>query len=97
MRDPRRVGAASGGWGRLPQFVAGPLLKSVTVEAFQGSRDVSIQFSRKINFLIGKNGSGKTQLINLINATLNGNLRVLLTARYDRIVVELEAFEKEPE
>lgn len=65
------------------------LLKGVQVRNFWGHHDISIDFYSDVNFIIGINGSGKTTLVNLIVASLKGDLEELLKIDFDAIQLKL--------
>lgn len=67
-----------------PYFVAG-----MHVWGFWRDRELSIDFDRHVNFLIGPNGTGKTTIVNLLNAVLSGDFRVLDRIDFQRVVVQL--------
>lgn len=46
-------------------------IQKVAIEGLWGLKDFSCDFDLSCNFLIGKNGCGKTTIINLISAALN--------------------------
>ena len=45
-------------------------LKKITAKNFKGFEDITVDFSRGINLLIGNNGSGKTSLLEAISIAL---------------------------
>ncbi|RQO78185.1 hypothetical protein DBR44_00045 [Aquitalea sp. FJL05] len=72
-----------------------PAKKSNTIAAVQienlwgiGS-NININLDKKFNFLIGRNGSGKTTVINLIAAVLSANIEKLEKIEFDRITIHL--------
>lgn len=69
--------------------IESPWLERLEITGFQGSRSFEIDFSRNANFLIGKNGCGKTTLINLINSGLSGDLSVLFRSRFQSLKLQL--------
>ena len=46
-------------------------IKKVTITKLWGSRDIDFTLHKDVNILTGRNGTGKTTLINLIAATLS--------------------------
>lgn len=66
-----------------------PWLALAEVAGFQGNRTFTIPFSKNANFLIGKNGCGKTTLINLINAGLSGDATSLFRLRFKTLRLTL--------
>lgn len=49
-----------------------------------------IRFNDDVTFLIGKNGSGKTTALKLMNALVGPNFKDLLQIPFERIVLEIE-------
>lgn len=64
------------------------LLSDVQIRDFWDDHTVTFPLHRDVNFLIGRNGSGKTTAINLIAATLNADVYTL--ARYDFSQIEIK-------
>lgn len=64
-------------------------IEKVDIEKFWGEKRVSIKFGAKENFLIGVNGSGKTTIINLIAATIEGDFATLDRIDFDKITIHL--------
>lgn len=64
-------------------------VKRIEVDGFWGNQRVAVDFDKNVNFLIGKNGCGKTTLINLLAATLKLDFDTLERQSFDRINVEL--------
>ncbi|MCB9033268.1 MAG: AAA family ATPase [Chitinophagales bacterium] len=65
-------------------------IKSFTVLGLFGTNDVTIPFKDGIKILIGENGLGKTQVLNLFYYTLERNFFRLGEFNFDKILVELE-------
>lgn len=83
------MAALSATIGDLGEPIESPWLEHAFVSGFQGSRKFEINFSRSANFLIGKNGCGKTTLINLINAGLSGDAQSLFRIRFSELRLRL--------
>ncbi|HEX8578717.1 MAG TPA: AAA family ATPase, partial [Allosphingosinicella sp.] len=61
-------------------------LKSIDIKGFRGQRSpIHLRLKEDANFLIGRNGTGKTTLINLIHAALAVDIPALREARFDLI------------
>jgi DNA repair exonuclease SbcCD ATPase subunit len=58
------------------------ILKQVKISGLWHENDISIDLHPDINFLIGKNGSGKTTVINLIAAALTTDVPTLAPPRF---------------
>ena len=65
------------------------ILDSVNIEGFWGSKRISIDLHKDVNFFIGVNGSGKTTVINLIAATLLADFKTLDRIDFSLIRLEL--------
>ena len=64
----------------------------IEIEGFRGSsKPLILNFDEKVNFIIGRNGTGKTSLINLINAALSGDSVQLKSALFSKISIRLKA------
>lgn len=59
-----------------------------------GTHNVHIPFDENIKILIGENGLGKTQILNMFYYTLDGKFEKLLDYSFDKL--ELEFFDCEP-
>ncbi len=60
-------------------------LKSVKITGFWGEHVVKTQINKDVNIFIGKNGTGKTTLINLLQAALTVDLELLYNLQYESI------------
>ncbi len=70
-------------------------LKSIKILGFRGqSRPLNISFDDKASFIVGRNGTGKTTLINLINAALSADFQGLRDARFDEIEIKFKSKRK---
>ena len=49
-------------------------IKEVRIKDLWGIKDINLNLNIDINFLIGRNGSGKTTVLNILTSTLNLNL-----------------------
>lgn len=66
-------------------------VERIEIEGFrQSPNPIKLKFDQEVNFIIGRNGTGKTSLINLINAALTGDVRRLNRAHFEEIVVRLK-------
>lgn len=67
-------------------------LRSIEISGFRGQKKpVLLNFAEDANFIIGRNGTGKTTLINLINAALAADLQVLRESKFDKIEMKFRA------
>ena len=67
-------------------------IESFKIEKLWGYRPINLTFHRKMNILIGTNGSGKTTVLNLLHSILKADLRNLLDVNFDLIEVKLRNF-----
>ncbi|MEP3436088.1 MAG: AAA family ATPase [Hoeflea sp.] len=66
-------------------------IKSITVDGFRGqSKPIQLALSESANFLIGRNGTGKTSLINLINACLSVDGDVLRETNFTKVTLRFK-------
>jgi predicted ATP-dependent endonuclease of OLD family len=59
------------------------------VEGFWDTHDIVVPVDRRVTFLIGQNGTGKTTLINLLAAALTADFRTLDRMAFKRISIRL--------
>lgn len=64
-------------------------VNAVRISGLWGVKDVHLRFDRKINFLIGPNGTGKTTVIRLLSGILRGDFREVIDVEFSKISVEL--------
>jgi predicted ATPase len=64
-------------------------LKKFRVTGLWGNKDLTLDFHEDVNFLIGKNGSGKTTIINLIAAALAADFQVLDRVDFKKIEIHV--------
>ena len=67
------------------------ILESVKIEGLWGSVNLSFSMDKKFNFLIGRNGSGKTTVVNLISSALKGDVEAISKIPFNRIEINLLA------
>jgi len=65
-------------------------IKSFTVIGLFGTNNVTIPFKDGVKILIGENGLGKTQVLNLFYYTLERNFFRLGEFNFDKIILEFE-------
>lgn len=65
-------------------------LKTLYVENMRGYISKKINFRESVTFLIGINGSGKTTVLNLLNALLKPSLKELVEIEFSYLRLELE-------
>lgn len=59
------------------------------VKDFGGSRDFAVHFNDSVNVIIGRNGSGKTRFINLLQGVLSANPFSLYTIEFSEVEILL--------
>jgi predicted ATPase len=64
-------------------------LIEASFEKLWGDRTITIPFNRDVTFLIGRNGSGKTTVVNVIAAALKGDFETLRRSPVETVVVRL--------
>lgn len=64
-------------------------IESIEVDGFWGSRSLTVDFHDDVNIIIGKNGTGKTTLINILQAALSVDVSLLASLSFDQIRLRL--------
>jgi predicted ATP-dependent endonuclease of OLD family len=64
-------------------------VEHVQITGFWGKHTVEVELHPDVNIFIGRNGSGKTTFINLLQAVLRVDLRVLATNDFESITIRL--------
>ena len=72
-------------------------MSSYFIESFKigklwGYRDIDLTFNKNVNILIGRNGSGKTTILNLLHSILSGDLRGISNVNFEQAKVGLRSF-----
>jgi len=70
------------------------LIKSFSIKGLFGTTDVKIPFDSKVKILIGENGIGKTQVLNMLYYTLNKNFERLIEFSFNYLEIEFSDSEK---
>lgn len=65
------------------------LLQNVIIQGFWGNQTVKCDLYEDVSIFIGYNGTGKTTLINLLQAALTGNVKYLGSQQFDKISLRL--------
>ena len=65
------------------------IIKHIEIEGFWNSSRIMVDLNEDVNIFIGVNGSGKTTFINMLEATLTGDVVRLSTYRFKRIKIQL--------
>ena len=69
-------------------------IENITIQGFWGEHKIETNFHSDINIFIGRNGTGKTTFINLLQALLSVDLELLYSLQYDKIIVNLKDHSK---
>lgn len=64
-------------------------IKEVRITDLWGIKDINLNLNTDINFLIGRNGSGKTTILNILASTLNLNLTDIENIDFKKIEIIL--------
>jgi predicted ATPase len=70
-----------------------PTIESMNIEGFWGNHSVFLQFDSDVNFLVGRNGSGKTTAINILASALGCDEDALERLPFEK--VEITLFDRE--
>jgi predicted ATP-dependent endonuclease of OLD family len=65
-------------------------LKNVKIEGFWGENIIETSFLPDANIFIGRNGTGKTTFINILQAVISVDIEMLYNMQFDKIVLNLE-------
>ena len=65
-------------------------IKNIKIEGFWGSYTVQTDFKPDVNIFVGKNGTGKTTFIDILNAVLTVDLPLMLTQTFSVVSIELQ-------
>jgi predicted ATP-dependent endonuclease of OLD family len=66
-------------------------LESVEIAGFWGEKHIISQFYEDVNIFIGKNGTGKTTFINILQALLTVDVALLSTIDFESVVFNLKS------
>lgn len=65
-------------------------LKEIKIEGLFGIKSYYINFKDVINIFVSENGSGKTTILNIIIALLNGDIRKLKSLPFDKVTIKIK-------
>lgn len=71
------------------------IIEHFSIYGLHGYKDIKIEFSTPYSILLSENGQGKTTILKIIDATLNGNIRKLRDASFSSIEIKFNK-SKEP-
>ena len=63
-------------------------IKTFSIYGLFGTKDVHIPFDNNIQILVGENGLGKTQVLNIIYNTISCDFEKLEDAVFDKIEIK---------
>lgn len=66
------------------------MLKRLEIIELFGEKNINISFKEGINILIGKNGSGKTTILEIIDSLVNLKIEFLLRIEFKEIKLEMQ-------
>lgn len=64
-------------------------LKNVEIKGFWGQYEIATDFNSDVNIFIGKNGTGKTTFINILQAVISVDLELLSRLQFEHVVINL--------
>ncbi len=67
-------------------------IESFKIDKLWGYKDIDLSFNSDVNIIIGPNGSGKTTILNLLQAILSADLRNILTLDFKQAEIKLKRF-----
>ncbi|WP_326428798.1 AAA family ATPase [Stutzerimonas frequens] len=65
-----------------------PIIEYFSIYGMHGHKNIQIDFSTPYSILLSENGQGKTTILKIIDATLNGNIKKLREASFDSIEIK---------
>lgn len=65
-------------------------LKSVRIEGFWGENIIETSFFQDSSIFIGRNGTGKTTFINILQAIISVDIEVLYNLQFEKVILNLE-------
>lgn len=65
-------------------------LKNVKIEGFWGESIIETSFLPDANIFIGRNGTGKTTFINILQAVISVDIEMLYNLQFDKVILNLE-------
>lgn len=63
------------------------IIKSILIEGIWGYKTIQCNLQRNVNIIIGKNGVGKTTVLNLISSVINVDIDALRKVSFDKILI----------
>lgn len=66
-------------------------LKKLEIKSLYGIYDYNIDFNSDITFIYGKNGCGKTTVLNIIESIITGDLSIFYEIKFGSIILQYES------
>lgn len=66
-------------------------LKKLEIKSLYGIYDYNIDFNSDITFIYGKNGCGKTTVLNIIESVITGDLSIFYEIKFGSIILQYES------
>ena len=66
-------------------------LKKLEIKSLYGIYDYNIDFNSDITFIYGKNGCGKTTVLNIIKSIITGDLSIFYEIKFGSIILQYES------
>ncbi len=67
------------------------VVESIEIDGFWGTpKKITVAFDKEANFIIGKNGTGKTTIINILASSLKADIGTLYSISFDKIKIILK-------
>ncbi|MFM4772920.1 AAA family ATPase [Aeromonas caviae] len=64
-------------------------IQSVIIENFWGRFNAHCNFDDNVNIIIGRNGTGKTTFMNILQSVLSVDIDGIMNTNFDRIEIKL--------
>lgn len=65
-------------------------IKDIEINGFWGNHTIKTNFHDNVNIFIGRNGTGKTTFINLLQAVLTVDLELLFNIQFSEVIINLK-------
>ncbi|QMV64651.1 AAA family ATPase [Pseudomonas berkeleyensis] len=65
-----------------------PIIEHFTIYGMHGHKNIQIDFATPYSILLSENGQGKTTILKIIDATLNGNIKKLRDASFNSLEIK---------
>lgn len=65
-------------------------LTRIGIEGFWGKHSINVNIHEDVTIFIGKNGTGKTNFINIIQAVLSADIEGLESLKFDEVIISIK-------